>query len=531
MLGLLLPTGSADPCAGWTAPAPVSTTAANEQMRARFGDVSGALGSEVAERVTALLAEHDAALSEAQIAACTPSATMSSERRERMLACLTDSHAAASELLEQLGEVEGRGVAAAVAAVLGLPDPASCSDASLQEAEDPALAELRRDADRLDTLTEQANFDGGLALAGLVVGRAQALDAPQIEVRARKNLAHLLAFNDVDEAVVQFTRAGLLAQSSESYDLGVAIWVNLAQVYFNVVGNVEAGAEAQKRAEETATYVEGNLATQRMLMIGRGELARALARPDDAIAAYQRAVEIAEEVYGERSAEIAESLHQLGISYRHGGQLDRAREALARAVEIDRARHGPMYGDLVAQYGNLGTVEFGLEDYEAALSSFERALEIEQASGRGLTLRAVRLHGRIAAIQAELKHFDEAANAYDQALAQLEELGERRRPASAEILLNYAVLEERRGGFARAITLTEEAVDALRNAGGAQRQFIRGLLNLSSYLIKAGRPQDARAPAEEVVRLHAEGRASAEQLSRANALLEKLESDAAILPQ
>ena len=530
LLGLLLPsTKDTEPCAGWAAPPPVSTSEATEHVRDHFGDVSGALGSEVAERVTALLAEHDAAMSEARIAACTPSAKITPERRQRMQACMTESHTAAVELLQRLRDAEGRGVATAVAAVLRLPDPHACSGADPLVSEDPALAELRRDADRLDTLVEQADFDGGLALAGIVVGLAQALDAPQIEVRSRKNLAQLLAYNDVDEAVVQFTRAGLLAQSIGSYDLAVATWVNLAQVYFNVVGNIEAGAQAQQRAEETAAYVEGDLATQRMVMVGRGELARAQGRPDDAIAAYQRAVEIANEVYGDGSAEVGESLHQLGVSYRHGGQLAKARDALARAVEIDRARHGPMYGDLVAQYGNLGTVDFGLEDYEAALRSFEKALEIEQASGRGLTGRTARLHGRIAAIHAELKQFDEAAEAYEQALAELEELGVRHRPAGAEVLQNYAVLEERRGNLDRAIALSEEALETYR-AGGQRNQLGRGLLNLSGYLIKAGRPEDARALAEEVVRLHADGKADDEQLSRAKSHLAKLDEDAAILP-
>ena len=570
VFGLLL-AGDANPCAGREPPSPVASEDAAERLRVHFRDVSGPLGAEVAERVVEVVRERDAAIADGWAAACRPSAAISTERRKRTHACLTEAHAASASLIDRLNEADGRGIASAVGSALRLPDPTGCSGTDTDDSVDPELAQLRRDAHRLDVLIEQADFDAGLALAGLLVGRAQALDAPQIEIRARKNLAHMIVYSDSDEATVQLVRASLLAQSMGAYDLAVVTWVNLAQLYLNSIGNSEAGAEALQRAEEAAARVQGDLATQRVLMIGRGELARAQGRPNDAVAAYERALELASEVHGEESPEATDAYQQLAVSYRHAGQLERAHESASRAVELDSARYGPLHGDLVALYGNLGTIQFELKDYEAALKSFERALTIERASGRGLTGRAARVHGRIAAIMAELGRMDEAAAAYDKTLAELESLGQHDRPAGAEILLNYGVLEKRRDDLERAIALTKQAVDVLRESGDITSQLVRGLLHLTDYHGEAGdqalaaeyadeawkamatqgddsplrayaclvvakawsrvgRVEDVTVRAEDVVRLHAVGRASDDQLAHAKALIAKPEPDADILP-
>jgi len=93
---------------------------------------------------------------------------------------------------------------------------------------------------------------------------------------------------------------------------------------------------------------------------------------------YERALPIAENVYGRDDSEVAAIINNLGLVLQVLGDLEGARKSLERAIEIDEKAYGPDHPDVATGVNNLGRVLQAQGDLAGAKKSYERALKIDE---------------------------------------------------------------------------------------------------------------------------------------------------------
>ncbi len=97
---------------------------------------------------------------------------------------------------------------------------------------------------------------------------------------------------------------------------------------------------------------------------------------------YEQAIEIGEKVYGPDDPSVAIRVNNLGEVLRNMGDLAGARKSFERALEIDEKVYGPDDPSVAIRVNNLGEVLRNMGDLAGAKSAFERALKIgEKAFG------------------------------------------------------------------------------------------------------------------------------------------------------
>ena len=111
-----------------------------------------------------------------------------------------------------------------------------------------------------------------------------------------------------------------------------------------------------------------------------GSHLRQVARYQDALAAYKRALSIFEAALGPDHPTVAACVNNLGNVLQDLGDLDGTRAAYERALNIDEAVYGPNHPEVATNVNNLGNVLQDLGDLDGARAAYERALHIFEAS-------------------------------------------------------------------------------------------------------------------------------------------------------
>ena len=195
---------------------------------------------------------------------------------------------------------------------------------------------------------------------------------------------------------------------------------------------------------------------------GRGAVYSDLKRYDEALAAYQRAIEL--------DPQFAYPHHGMGLVYRALKRYEEALAAYQRAIELDPQDAYPHYG--------MGLVYRALGRYEEALAAYQRAIELDPQfayphHGMGLVYRA-------------LKRYEEALAAYQRAI---------------EIDPQYAAPHNNMGNVYRALGRYEEALAAYRRAIELDPQDAHPHNNMADIFIQQGKFDEARRELNERIRL------------------------------
>ncbi len=110
-----------------------------------------------------------------------------------------------------------------------------------------------------------------------------------------------------------------------------------------------------------------------------GDILQELGDLKGARAAFERALGILERVLGPNNTNVANRVNNLGGVLQDLGDLEGARAAFERALGIDEAVFGPDHPKVAIRVNNLGGVLRAMGDLDGAQAAFERALSIDEA--------------------------------------------------------------------------------------------------------------------------------------------------------
>ncbi len=111
-----------------------------------------------------------------------------------------------------------------------------------------------------------------------------------------------------------------------------------------------------------------------------GSLLHRQAAFKQALAAYQKALHLAEQEFGQDHKEVAAYANNLGEVLRNLGDLEGAKKHYERAIIIYEAAYGLDHQHVATSVNNLGIVLKDMGDYLAAKAHYERALRIDEAA-------------------------------------------------------------------------------------------------------------------------------------------------------
>jgi tetratricopeptide (TPR) repeat protein len=103
---------------------------------------------------------------------------------------------------------------------------------------------------------------------------------------------------------------------------------------------------------------------------------REISQLDEAVAALERALALAEQASGPASGRLVPVLHQLANTYRVRGQFAAARGALERAFALQAADDSVDDAKVAGLHHTLGAVCRDMRDYPAALEHLRSAVEL-----------------------------------------------------------------------------------------------------------------------------------------------------------
>jgi tetratricopeptide (TPR) repeat protein len=201
---------------------------------------------------------------------------------------------------------------------------------------------------------------------------------------AKTNLATTMFRTDPKQAIALASEA-LAVRRKRLGDEHIDVWnslINLAQVK-ETVGDLSGAEEMRREALRLARKLLDE--KNRKTILSMNALARTLwlrqepAALDEAESLQARAVELAREVDGERTVEVARGLDLLACIARDRGDLPRAIGQFRQAMEIYASVLGPEQPETTAEMTQLADSLTRLGQPQEAIELADRALAIRKA--------------------------------------------------------------------------------------------------------------------------------------------------------
>ncbi len=348
---------------------------------------------------------------------------MAATRGERgpVGACLQRERLRFDALLDALTDgVDARTVQRAATAVAALGRPADCERAPEQHADAPEFAEALA---RADASMHAGQVEIAAAALDHAARALAALDAPQPDAAAAELAlaAALLAQAQTDFVAAE--RHGFdawtLALGAGRDDVAARAEAVLLRAGGSGAARREEGALWQRQGAAMLARIDADGPIAIELALAQAELELFSAQTDAALSSAQRAVALAEHVFGPTDLWTARATNQLANVYDTLGETALAAAAYERAVAMLEAGLGPHHPDVARPLGNLGNVAMSQGDPARALSYYERAIALLQRSVGRDHVRVAMLDYNAADALASLGREPEARVRLERAIATL----------------------------------------------------------------------------------------------------------------
>lgn len=262
---------------------------------------------------------------------------------------------------------------------------------------------------------------------------------------------------------------------------------------------LHAKAEEQERLLEENRAVEAEVRESfgdrhpRLVRViqGRANTLNMLGRAEEAVAALDEAVDIADEVLAKDDPRL-DGLFTSRASARHlAGDAEGARDDFQRALQLRLAAANDGMG-LGLAYNNLASVEIGLGEFEAALEHLDRALPLMEKGFGPEHVNVAKLHTSSSSALIALERFEDARTRLERARSIAKTVGDDASRLDPIITLNEARVELGLGNLARAASAVEAGIAQAEEAYGDAHPIVAKFLGTQAKVFVArGRGDEA----------------------------------------
>ncbi|EDM74916.1 serine/threonine protein kinase [Plesiocystis pacifica SIR-1] len=440
---------------------------AREAARAAFSSTELSYADESFGRASGWMDRYAAEWTDARREACMarpPEATGEDPRS----ACLDEHRAEFATLAEAWTRATPDAVTDAVVAAAELPIISLCADErwlNLRERPpaDPAtrerVAAIRADLDQLRRQIQEGQreavrgpLDEALAAAELLGWDPLVSEIQLARASNERTLGNFEAARGAYEAA--FFAAGRASDDLRALEAASGLTGMLGMI----LAEFELGRHWAELAQMLLDRMDLRGATQEARMLNSlGAIQASTGEQDEALASFERALEIWRGLFGEEHPATAKALGNLAVVHMMREELDEAIAIQERALAIREDTLGSQHPDVAHSLLNLGLAVEQNADPDRALTLYGRALAIREAV-HGAE------HPEVAAIVHAIAACHEKAGDLDEALAEFERALEL---AAASLPADHPEVRGEHEGIARVRLARGEHAEALEHYAAA----------------------------------------------------------------
>ena len=288
------------------------------------------------------------------------------------------------------------------------------------------------------------------------------------------------------EIAVAILSAALPFKSSD-----VSTWPRCSRLLPHALAAV-AHSEAREVASEKTSII---LNQTGLYLRGRAEFAEAKAH-------HERALTLAEKVYGQDHSIVAIRVNNLGLILQDLGDLQTAKEHLERALKIDENTYGSDSTKVAIRVNNLGSVLKDMGDMQGAKEHFKQALKIDENTYGPDHPIVATIVNNLGFVLKDMGDMQEAKQHFERALKIDENTYGPNHPIVATIVNNLGIVLKDLGDMQGAKQHLERALKIDENAYGPDHPNVaRNFNNLGSVLQDLGDLQGAKQHIEWALKI------------------------------
>ena len=314
-------------------------------------------------------------------------------------ACLDERRAAFTGILDVWAETDHSTLRMAATTAAGLPPVSLCTDeahlARLARAPAeirPAVVALQLRLERIKARRLAGTYDVALARAESLLPEAQKLGWLPLLAQVRLEIGFdqaALGHYARSRATVEQSFLDAAGSGAELDMLNAA--TKLSHTVGNLLGQIDQGHYWGKVALALLTHLgmEGSIA-EASLRNSIGSIYLKEAAYDQALACYQRALEIFEASLGPEHPAVATSHNNIATALRNQKKYSDSLAPYRRALQIHERALGPEHPTVAYPLHGLGLSLLGLGDLAGARANLERAVALRERTGEPAKLAGSR---------------------------------------------------------------------------------------------------------------------------------------------
>jgi len=253
-------------------------------------------------------------------------------------------------------------------------------------------------------------------------------------------------------------------------------------------------AEAFMKRAVSVSEAAGNQLDTAKGLDGVGKVLFYHGKYDESYIALERSLEIKRKELGDKSLEVATTMHFIADVMQKQSKLNEALRTYQSSCDIRKELQGHDSSDVAISLGCMGVLHKKLGDYQAALSHFEQSRQIfEMRLGKDNLTVAVAMMN-IANLFKYLGKYEEAITTHLESIAIKKRIlgTNSNHPEVAKSLGNLASVYEKVGRFDEAMEVNKECLEIQKKSLGPKSQDVaRTLKGMGIILSEQGKLSDA----------------------------------------
>ena len=378
----ILASRPAQPCrAGEARWAEVWNPEVADHLRARFVAVSPEYGEQQFQGLERGLKQYEQEWLDGYRSVCQAVQTHPSPELDRMMACVERRRQSVHNLVEILDDPSKQSVLRSVSMVTHLPSLEACSEernttpASDDEARRIEAAHLWIDRARTHDAAGQPQAAVDAALAALIL--TQATEQPGLQATAHRMMGRTLSeLGRYDDAVRHYDQAFDLATSAGDDREAIRSAAALTFTVGNRQRRLLDGLDWARRAHALLERLDRPGELELVVLENEATVLGDAGRTEEALALYERVLEIRRRDLPEDALAIAMVRNNIGTALSDLGRLDEALEMHQQVLAHRRSLLGPRHPLVAMSLANVGGVQARREHYDEAEIHIREAMEI-----------------------------------------------------------------------------------------------------------------------------------------------------------